>query len=762
LRADFYGRPLEYPHFAHLLGDSVVNVTSLLPDELEAAAEEPAARAAAQLEPALVVQLLGDVAGRAGALPLFQYTLTELFERREGSLLTLNAYREMGGVSGALARRAEDLFLRLDPDQRFAAKQLLLRLVTISERGALSRRRVSAAEIVTLAVDVVALQTALDGFAGHRLLTFDRDQTTGSPTVEVAHEALLDQWPRLQEWIEDGRHDVRRHSQLLTALVEWKASDRKADYLLSGERLADYESWAKTSTLRLSTDEEQYLDAAILNRETHLLEEEERVDRERRLDRRARRRLLGLIPGFAAIAVILIGAVFVLLREGEPSVAVVHGVSGDQGISDMMIAGVRRSERVLDIAVDVLEPLVDPETELRALADSGTDLIVVGSDFDVYVERLAPDYPDVHWVAIDPVALHIESPNISEVHFAVEDSAFLAGSAAALSTQTQKVGFIGGLQSFRTESSRNGFEQGVAWEDPAIEVKSVFLGPVANPLAEIATRSDLAFELAMAMYAEGVDVIFHDAGETGAGVIRAAEESSGSGQHLWTIGSDADEFLTVSATGRTHVLSSTIKRFDTAVESAIAAFLGGTLEPGDSVLGLGADGVGLSRSGGHLDEINGPLTNLEAEIAFGHLSVSALAEREPGWQTTPDVTVNLTLRDDVCEIDGILGATRVGNELRVQRGKTILFRITNESSVDGGVAIRTIEAGVTMADLRREAMVGIPTSFDELHAITLVELGATTSAAAMVTGTRLVPNCLHYEVDTLPSNFPALIVRPTA
>ena len=136
LRADFYGRPLEYPAFAQLLADGIVNVVPLMPDELEAAAEEPAARAGATLEPALLVQLLSDVAGQAGGLPLFQYALTELFDRRDGAILTLDAYDEMGGVSGAIARRAEDLFLALDPDERDAVKQLFLRLVTIVDQGA--------------------------------------------------------------------------------------------------------------------------------------------------------------------------------------------------------------------------------------------------------------------------------------------------------------------------------------------------------------------------------------------------------------------------------------------------------------------------------------------------------------------------------------------------------------------------------------------------------------------------------------------------
>ena len=244
LRADFYDRPLAYGKFASMLGDSVINVVPLTPDELEAAAEGPAAIAGVQLETALLHRLLSDVAGQSGGLPLFQYALTELFDRRSDALLTARAYEDMGGVRGAITRRAEELYLDLDATEQAACKQLFLRLVTIAEAGAWSRRRVAASEIVTIAEDTVDLQSVLDQFGAFRLLTFDRDFATGSPTVEVAHEALLYEWERLNDWIDEGRDDVVRHARFLTALGEWQAAEKKPDYLLSGQRLIDYETWA--------------------------------------------------------------------------------------------------------------------------------------------------------------------------------------------------------------------------------------------------------------------------------------------------------------------------------------------------------------------------------------------------------------------------------------------------------------------------------------------------------------------------------------
>ena len=768
LRADFYGHPLEYPGLARMLGEAIVNVVSLTPDELESAAVGPAAWAGAQLEPALMVQLLGDVAGQAGGLPVFQHALRELYESRDGPLLTLEAYHAMGGVRGAIAKRAEYLFSGLGPDEQATARQLFLRLVTIVEQGAWSRRRVAASELVTIDADLIALQTVLDRFGAHRLLTFDRDLVTGSPSVEVAHEALLNEWPRLRAWIDIGQKDVLRRGRLSAAMAEWEASGRKIDYLLSGQRLADYESWAAVSTLRLTTDEARYLDESIEKRESVLEEEAKRLARERKRDRQATTRLWGLAVGAVVVVAAAIGAVFVLAGDPEqPSIAVVHGVGGDRGVADLMIAGAGAAERGLDLEVDLVEPLVDPETDLRRLGESGADLVVVGSEFDAHVERVAPDFPDTHWVAIDPVALHIEAANISEIHFAVEDSAFLAGAAAALSTGTRKVGFIGGLQLLSTERSRNGFEQGVAWEDPGVEVASAFIGPVENPLAGARTRDDLAHDLAEAMYGVGVDVIFHDAGEAGSGVLRAAREATDRGQIVWTIGSDADEYLTATAGDRDLVLTSTVKRIDQAVETAIEAFLDSSLEPGNSTLGLGQGGVALSRSGDHLTAVDGRLRNLEGDIEFGHLFVSPYATRGPDWQAEADVTIHLTVTSTSCEIDRIEGATLEEGRVRVGRGEVVQFHLDNRSNEIGSLAVHMVPVSVSVARLVREAETGLPPSLGPLLGLTFAELGGQTNAAVVMTGSPIAPNCSfggrglpEAELSTPAADFFPLIVSP--
>jgi basic membrane lipoprotein Med (substrate-binding protein (PBP1-ABC) superfamily)/DNA-binding SARP family transcriptional activator len=761
LRSDFYDRPLEYAQFGGLLGDGVVNAVPLTTDALEVAAEQPAAVAGVRLEPALLARLLTDVAGQSGGLPLFQYALTELFDRRSGDLLTASAYEDMGGVKGAITRRADDLYENFSGDERAACKQLFLRLVTISNSEDWSRRRVPASEIIAIAADTVDLRTVLDTFGEYRLLTFDRDHVSGSPTVEVAHEALLREWTRLREWTEDSRDDLQYHARFVTALAEWSASGEKADYLLSGERLEDYRLWAGESTLRLSTPEQRYLDASIEDNEEQHRSEATRIARESRRDRQARRRLWALAGGGALFAAVVVGILIAVLGGEQPRVIIVHGATGDSGINDLMVLGAAKAEHGFDISIEKIEPLVDPRAVLRDLAETGAALIIVSRDFDFDVGVVAPDYPDVRFVAIDPVTLHITAPNITEVHFAVQDSAFLAGAAAAKMSETGIVGFIGGYQTLPSEQSRTGFEQGAMFEDPDVQVRSEYVGPVGNPVVKARTQPDLARAIAADMYRDGVDVIFHDAGESGAGVIQAAREISGPGQ-LWVIGSDADVYLTTSSEiDRSYLLSSTIKRFDTAVVDAIDAFLNGSLVPGDIVLGLDEDGVGLSRSGDKLSEIDGYLKNLDGEIATGHIKVRSHSLIGPEWHQEPDVTITLDMTETSCLVavagDGELQDGRI----RVRRGDVVLFEYTNRTNSVGGIGLRSIPAGISLPDLREEALYGIPTSFEAVLAISFVEPGSTTSVAAVMAGSSFASSCIA-EPTNDPTDFPSLIVSPQA
>ena len=133
----------------------------------------------------------------------------------------------------------------------------------MSEDDQRSRRRVHAREVASVAVDTVVMHDVIAQFGEYRLLSFDSDHLTGAPTVEVAHEALLTAWPTLQDWIDDGRADLRRHASLVTALREWEIAERDPDYLLPATRLDQYEDRGATSGIVLNEAEREYLDAGF-------------------------------------------------------------------------------------------------------------------------------------------------------------------------------------------------------------------------------------------------------------------------------------------------------------------------------------------------------------------------------------------------------------------------------------------------------------------------------------------------------------------
>ena len=296
LRADFFDQPLSVRGFGDLLAERTEAITPMSPEELERAIVAPAERTGLTVEPRLLAAMIADVVDRPGALPLLQFTLTELAERREDGVLTLVGYRRIGGVSGALARRAEQLFEAMNEAARDACRQVFLRLVTLGEGSEDTRRRVRRSELQPLS-DARTLDGVLDAFGRHRLLSFDRDPATREPTVEIAHEALLGAWDRLSGWIDEARDDIRTQRRLAAAVAEWESAERDPSYLLHGARLDQVQEWAGTTTLALSEADRAYVDEGV---------EVQRAvsERERALERRSVRRLRSLVALGVAAALI--------------------------------------------------------------------------------------------------------------------------------------------------------------------------------------------------------------------------------------------------------------------------------------------------------------------------------------------------------------------------------------------------------------------------------------------------------------------------
>ncbi len=639
LRGDFYDRPLLHLRFSRVFVPNVVNVLPMAPDEIEAAIVGPAGRVDVVVEPSLRATLVADVAGEPGALPFLQFALTELFERRTDRGLTLDAYRELGGLHGVVSRRAERVYGHLDEEAREAALQVFLRLARVGDGSRPSRRRARLAELTDIGVDPVALSAVLDAFGRHRLLSFDRDPATGDATVEVAHEALLWGWERLAGWVERHRADVRRRAMLSAVAEEWRASGAQTDYLLTGSRLTEFEGWADGTSLQLAAAEREFLDASVRQRQELEAAESARLAAHGRLERRARRRLW---VAAVALAILVAGSTFGLLSwlgSRPADVGLIFTGYGDGGWTDMIGAGFDRAVSDAGLTAERVIPTdFTPEahaSELRRLSDEGVGLNV-SADANMYrldFEAIAANHPGTHYVAFDiPTG---KLANVAYLNFKEQEGSFLAGAAAALKSETGIVGFIGGAEIPVIWKFEAGFEAGARAVRPDVEIQIVYLGQGFDGFRD----PDHARGVATRLYRNGADVIYHAAGFSGWGLFQAAYQMSGElGKHLWGIGVDADQYEQAQyAVGpdlalawRAHILTSMMKRVDRAIETVVTEEARGEWTGGVRWFGLAEGGVGLSSSGGFIEDIRPELDRLRDQIISGEIEVPVVPTRLGG------------------------------------------------------------------------------------------------------------------------------------
>ena len=297
MRADRLGDLTEHPGFARLVEVSLYLLGSMGDDELRAAIEGPARTAGLVLEPGLVHVLVHDVEGEPGALPLLSHALRQTWERREGRTLTVDGYRQTGGIRGAVAHSAEALYEALPEAQRGLLRTLLLRLVAITPDGEAVRTRMPR-RLVAIDADHEQL---VEQLVNARLATADET------TVELAHESLARAWPRLRGWLDDDVNGQRILRHLVGAADAWDALGRPASELYRGGRLAQALEWRDQAGPDLGPVEHAFLDAGKQE------EDGERHAAVRRARARRRTRVL-----FAAVAVLAVAGVLAATRRRPP------------------------------------------------------------------------------------------------------------------------------------------------------------------------------------------------------------------------------------------------------------------------------------------------------------------------------------------------------------------------------------------------------------------------------------------------------------
>jgi WD40 repeat protein/tRNA A-37 threonylcarbamoyl transferase component Bud32 len=275
MRADFYHHCADYRDLANRISAHHILVGAMETAELQRAIEQPAQRVGLKFEPGLINAILADIAQEPGALPLLQHALLELWERRQGRLLTLRAYQASGGVQGAIAQRADAIYQSLSPDEQAIVRRIMLRLTEPGEEGAQpTRRRGKLANFVLRPEDTPIVATVLKQLADARLITTDE------ATVEVAHEALIRGWPRLQGWLEADQEGLRLHHHLAQAAQEWANLNRDPGELYRGARLATATEWATGHAGELNSLEREFLQASQELAQRQEVEQETQRQRE--------------------------------------------------------------------------------------------------------------------------------------------------------------------------------------------------------------------------------------------------------------------------------------------------------------------------------------------------------------------------------------------------------------------------------------------------------------------------------------------------
>ncbi len=312
--------------------------------------------------------------------------------------------------------------------------------------------------------------------------------------------------------------------------------------------------------------------------------------------------------------------------SGEgPKVGLAYDVGGrgDQSFNDSAALGMEKAVEELDATCTEAEAQ-DGEAEsaredrLRALAEDGHDPIIgVGFAYSFAADAVAPDFPEVSFAVIDGFDPTPDeaNDNVAYLGFAEQEGSFLVGAAAALKSENGHVGFVGGVNNDLIKKFEAGFAAGAKEVNPDITVDVTYIEET-----DLKGFNDPAGgkAAAAAMYQNGADVVYHASGGSGAGVFDAAVDA---GEGNWAIGVDSDQYLTASDAAKEHILTSMLKRVDTATFDMTKSVADGSALSSYQTYNLEADGVGYSTSGGYVDDISGDLDEFADKIKSGEITV---------------------------------------------------------------------------------------------------------------------------------------------
>jgi basic membrane protein A len=294
------------------------------------------------------------------------------------------------------------------------------------------------------------------------------------------------------------------------------------------------------------------------------------------------------------------------------------GGRGDQSFNDSAAAGM--DQAVEEFGMESQESEAEDgeaesarEERLRTFAEAGFDpIIAVGFAYSASVAKVSKEYPDVHFAIIDDEAA--KADNVANLVFAEEEGSFLVGAAAALKSEANHIGFIGGVETPLIQKFQAGYEAGAKAVKKDIKVDVTYLTqpPDFSGFGDPAKGKTAA----QGMYDGGADIVYHAAGGSGGGVFEAAVDAGAK-----AIGVDSDQYETADPSVQKVIMTSMLKNVNVAVYEYLKEVNDGTFPSGTTRYDLSVDGVGYSTTGGMVDDISDKLDEYKQQIIDGEIKV---------------------------------------------------------------------------------------------------------------------------------------------
>lgn len=342
MRADFLGNALSYRPLLDVLQNADIKLGSMNRFELRQVIEKPASKLGVTFEVGLVERVLDDIEDEPGNLPLLEFALTQLWKRRNGKQLTHAAYEEIGEVSGALTRHADDNYGRLSATEKEQVRRIFIQLVRPGEGTEDTRRLATKAELGE------ANWKLVKQLADKRLLVTSQN-AANQETVEVVHEALISNWGEFQQWINADRSFRLWQEQLRVAIYQWECSNFDNGALFRGKPLLDAQDWQQKRASELCSRERNFIERSLVVCEL----EKQRKQRRRQLI------FYGLVSGLVVTSTLAVVAWW-----------------GWRSSFISQIQAINESSQALfasDQKLDALKQAIEAKRKLRKLGKADTD-----------------------------------------------------------------------------------------------------------------------------------------------------------------------------------------------------------------------------------------------------------------------------------------------------------------------------------------------------------------------------------------------------